>query len=255
MSQSSAEIPLRGNSEIWLGSARRAVVVRLVSAGVNAAWLRSALVGLLLTVPACRLAPRNRSSSSNAGMAQSASKLFGRSLPHQAPAAPKALPARRAPKPMDNFSGCYVGYPLGEQPERDVARLGWLCGPSNGMRRVERANKRAEEGVSMLMLREVTRAGQCWRWFFVAGRGVTGLEFEIEEAGGQQAFFEGGGPRWAVIPATRPYCAASSGLLQLKLRTRQGEGQVAFEAWTMSSAPLSSHPQVATSERPADAIP
>src|SRR5258707_1303124 len=83
--------------------------------------------------------------------------------------------SKRKPDPVGgSWVTCYGNYRPSSTPERDVTRLGILCGPANGMKLVG-ATLSAEASENLAEHPFDARPGECFRVFAVAGTSLPDL--------------------------------------------------------------------------------
>lgn len=119
-----------------------------------------------------------------------------------------------------NWVRCYAGFAARDTPALDVMRLGLMCGPSNGMRRVAGARWEA-------------RKGDCYRVFAVGGPGVQALRVSVVAGAGRILASTIAARRWAVLEPDGAFCSPQAGAYQASARVVRGQGKTAVEVWRL----------------------
>jgi hypothetical protein len=127
---------------------------------------------------------------------------------------------------------CYANYRPTGAPERDVARLGALCGPQNGMIAVRPvAGGEATDTVADHRLE--AGAGDCFRIFAVADAFVSDLGVEVVSPRGNAVTWDRNGDRWPVLNPDGPFCVFDAGTYTVRVRALQGRGRYALQIWRL----------------------
>lgn len=127
---------------------------------------------------------------------------------------------------------CYANYRPTSTPERDVARLAALCGPSNGM--VPLGAVTAGDAVDTAEDHRLEAvAGECFRVFAVADPFVTDLGVEVINPRGNAVTWDRNGDRWPVLNPDGPFCLFDAGTYTIRVRALQGKGHYALQVWRL----------------------
>jgi len=127
---------------------------------------------------------------------------------------------------------CYGHFRPKSTPERDVMRLGLLCGPANGMRLVgstftgDASDVPTEHGF-------VARAGECFRVFAVAEASVADLGVEVRDAKGLPVASDHNSDRFPILNPDGPFCLLDVGTYSLRVHARKGRGRYAMQLWRL----------------------
>jgi len=138
------------------------------------------------------------------------------------------------PEPVGGkWLSCYAHFQPRTQPELDARRLGQLCGPPNGMRRVAAAGSDVEEGSRGREHRWKVRSGECFRVFAVAEPAVADLDVEVFGPLGKRFAFDTTDDRWPVVKPDGPFCLVRAGEYRAVVRAQRGSGRYAIEIWRL----------------------
>ncbi len=204
--------------------------------------LRPLLVGGLVAAiagcrgrpaPAADAGPPAPAAASAASSAPSA-RPAGASTP-AASAAPvaSAEPADPEPEPIGGpWVTCYGRFRPTSTARRDVLRLGLLCGPPNGMRKL---GDTVEGTASPEPFEHAfdAKAGQCFRVFAIAEGSETDLDVELRSPTGNVLAADHGDDRWPVLAPEGPVCVREDGRHTVRLRAHAGGGPFALEVWKL----------------------
>ena len=141
--------------------------------------------------------------------------------------------ALRGPEPVGGpWVTCYGNYRPTSTPERDVTRLGLLCGPANGMR-LEGATITGE--ATDLVIEHVfdVRAGECFRVLAVAAPSVSDLAVEVRNPKGVPIASDHNNDRWPILNPDGPFCLLDAGKHTIRVHARQGRGKYALQIWRL----------------------
>jgi hypothetical protein len=131
---------------------------------------------------------------------------------------------------------CYANYRATSTPERDVARLAALCGPSNGM--VPVGSIAAGDAVDAAEDHRLdARAGDCFRIFAVADAFVGDLGIEVINPNGKAITWDRNGDRWPILNPDGPFCLFDTGTYTVRVRALQGRGRYAMQVWRLPASP------------------
>jgi len=148
-------------------------------------------------------------------------------------AAPEAVPEAGSPV-GGNWLKCYAHFQPRTTPAVDVMRLGTMCGPSNGMRKVTGV---PETSVSQDSPAREHRfrasAGDCYRIFAVGSPGIEDLDVEVFDAKGRRVAFDTSDDRWPVVKADGAFCVLDDGDYRAVVRAQRGSGTYAIEIWRL----------------------
>jgi hypothetical protein len=154
-------------------------------------------------------------------------------------AGPLYGPAPSAAEEAANSAGglwvsCYQGFEPGERAAADVARLGLLCGPPNGMRRVgDTLTGSVEPGKKASAHPLKARAGACYRIFAVADDGVQDLDVIVRSSRGSRLSTDDTDDRWPIVEPERPFCTFANDNFTVELSAEAGAGRYAAELWEL----------------------
>jgi hypothetical protein len=130
---------------------------------------------------------------------------------------------------------CYGNFRLGGEPLKDVTRLGLMCGPANGMRRISKAPIEGEvlEGGEPVVAPLSAKKGECYRVFAVAEPSVRDLDVNVRSSRGASIAADHGEDAWPIVQPDRPFCPLEDDALSIELSARRGKGKVAAEVWAL----------------------
>jgi len=160
-----------------------------------------------------------------------------------APREPAALSAPRVPdsappamRVSESVGGrwvsCYANYRASSAPERDVARLGAMCGPENGMiPACPIASGDANDNAQDHRFEAV--AGDCFRVFAVADAFVADLGIEVTNPRGNAITWDRNGDRWPILNPDGLFCVFDTGTYTVRVRALQGKGRYAMQVWRL----------------------
>jgi hypothetical protein len=127
---------------------------------------------------------------------------------------------------------CYGNYRPTSTPERDVTRLGLLCGPANGMKPLgamltgEATDNAVEHPLEV-------RQGDCFRIFAVADSTVSDLAVVVRDPKGGPVASDHNNDRWPILNPDGPFCLVDAGKYAVEVRARQGRGRYALQIWRL----------------------
>ncbi len=121
-----------------------------------------------------------------------------------------------------NWVRCYTGFEPRGTPALDVLRLGLMCGPSNGMRRVAGASFGVKQG-------------ECYRVFVVGDAGVQALEVSVVDHAGRLVASSAADRRWIVLEPGGAFCSPEDDDYRVEARVTRGRGKTALEVWRLHS--------------------
>jgi hypothetical protein len=153
-------------------------------------------------------------------------------------AAPLVLPPDAAatalgPEPVGaSWVTCYGPFRPAGTPERDVVRLGRLCGPVNGMKLLGTVIE-AEATEGFAETRVNATLGQCLRIFAVADAAVRALMVEVRDAHGAIVAADHNNDRWPILNPDGPFCITEAGELTVRVRARGARGKFAMAIWSL----------------------
>lgn len=151
-----------------------------------------------------------------------------------APPASAAVPTDAAAPVGGNWLRCYSGFSPRNEPEREVQRLGLLCGPVNGMRKVASATDSArDDGGTAREHRFQAEVGDCYRIFAVADPGVFDLDVEVLAPDGRRVARDTGDDRWPIVNPDGPFCLHEAGEYRAVVRAARGAGSYGIEIWRL----------------------
>jgi hypothetical protein len=191
-----------------------------------AATAQSALVASPSSLPSAPLPSR----------AAPAAAAFGLEAGPPSPAEPalSAVVQRAQPAPVGgNWLRCYAHFQPRTQPRLDAMRLGLMCGPSNGMRKVAAVESEVAEGGAGREHRWQARAGDCFRIFVVAHPSVEDLDVRVFDPNRRQVAFDISDDRWPIVKPDGPFCVFDPGEYRAVVRAQRGGGCYAIEIWRL----------------------
>ena len=151
-----------------------------------------------------------------------------------APAFDAGAPDGRAAPVGGNWLRCYASFAPRTDPELDVMRLGLLCGPSNGMRKLTDAREsKLRDGGAAREHRFAAQAGDCYRIFAVGEPSVEDLDVEVFNPKGARIAWDTSDDRWPVVAPDGPFCVFSEGEHRAVVRAQRGAGRYAVEIWRL----------------------
>jgi hypothetical protein len=127
---------------------------------------------------------------------------------------------------------CYGNYRPTSTPERDVTRLGILCGPANGMKPVG-AMAQGDVTDNAIELPLEVRQGDCFRIFAVAESTVSDLAVVVRDPKGGPIASDHNNDRWPILNPDGPFCLVDAGKYSVEVRARQGKGKYALQIWRL----------------------
>jgi hypothetical protein len=137
-----------------------------------------------------------------------------------------------------SWVSCYGGFAPGAEPLADVTRLGLLCGPINGMRRVGgmqgtiRAGPRPPKPQHDFKV----ATGACYRVFAVAADPVVDLDVTVLSSRGSRLVSDNSEDRWPIVEPERPFCSFEDDVFGITLESKSGSGNYALEVWMLPSS-------------------
>lgn len=130
------------------------------------------------------------------------------------------------------WANCYDGFTPTGGAVRDVTRLGLICGPVNGMRRLGRTvsgavtpSEPAEHAIEAV-------AGGCYR-LFASSVGVEDLELVVTSKDGAEIVRDQMVGAWAVLDPDRPFCTFDAADLVVRAISSAGDGSYALQVWQL----------------------
>jgi hypothetical protein len=133
---------------------------------------------------------------------------------------------------------CYGSFHPAGDPVKDVTRLGLLCGPENGMRRLSKApiEGTVSEGAPGTTSTFEAKRGECYRVFAVAEATVSDLDVTVHSSRGAPVAADHGEDTWPIVQPDRPFCPLENDRYTLEIAAHRGHGRVAAEVWVLRSA-------------------
>jgi hypothetical protein len=147
-----------------------------------------------------------------------------------------AVATTHRPEPIGGtWVTCYGRFRPTSTPERDVLRLGLLCGPANGMKQLGPVLQGdATDGGAEHVFD--AKAGECFRLFAVGDAGVANLGLELRDPKGMPIGADHGDDRWPVVNSDGPVCVMDDGRYTVRVRARKGAGRYALTIWKLPAA-------------------
>jgi hypothetical protein len=140
---------------------------------------------------------------------------------------------KRKPDPVGgSWVTCYGNYRPTSTPERDVTRLGILCGPANGMRLIG-ATLEGEASETLSEHLFDARAGECFRIIAVAEASVAELAVIVRDPKGSPIASDHNNDRWPIVNPDGPFCVLDTGKYAIQVHARQGRGKFALQIWRL----------------------
>jgi len=140
---------------------------------------------------------------------------------------------KRSPDPVGgSWVTCYGNYRPTSTPERDVTRLGILCGPANGMKPAAPMVTGQVTDIAIEHPLEV-RQGDCFRIFAVAEAPVSDLAVVVRDPKGGPVASDHNNDRWPILNPDGPFCLVDTGKYSVEVRARQGRGKYALQIWQL----------------------
>ena len=130
-----------------------------------------------------------------------------------------------------NWLKCYAQFQPRTRPDLDVMRLGLMCGPSNGMRKVAESQDTASSDAKEHRFQ--AESGDCYRVFAVAEPGVEDLDVEVLSPQGARVAFDTSDDRWPVVKPDGPFCVFDPGEYRAVVRAQRGQGRYNIEIWRL----------------------
>ncbi|MCK6590486.1 MAG: hypothetical protein HUU21_28445 [Polyangiaceae bacterium] len=128
---------------------------------------------------------------------------------------------------------CYGSFRVSGEPLRDVTRLGLLCGPENGMRRLSAQAMvgSVAEGQPPVVETFSSKRGECYRIFAVAEAQVGDLDVAVKSSRDAVIAADHGEDAWPIVQPDRPFCVLEDDTLRIEISARRGQGRFAAELW------------------------
>jgi hypothetical protein len=144
-------------------------------------------------------------------------------------------PALEAGSPVGgNWLKCYAHFQPRTTPAVDVMRLGMMCGPSNGMRKVTGVPETAVSQDSPAREHRFrASAGDCYRIFAVGSPSIEDLDVEVLDEKGRRVAFDTSDDRWPIVKADGAFCVLDDGDYRAVVRAQRGSGSYAIEIWRL----------------------
>ncbi len=171
------------------------------------------------------------SGSAAAASASSAEPAPPTSAAEAAPSGDSGL--RHAAPVGGNWLKCYAEFQPRTRPELDVMRLGLMCGPSNGMKKLTAAPEADIREGDKREHRWRASVGDCYRIFAVASPDVKDLDVEVLDPKGKRIAFDTSDDRWPVVNADGAFCAFEDGDYRALVKAQRGSGRYAMEIWRL----------------------
>jgi hypothetical protein len=135
------------------------------------------------------------------------------------------------------FSDCYKGLHATGEPEKDVTRLGLVCGPVEGMRRaIDTPFEGAiSAGGAELDFPIALSKGACYRVFVAADSESLTLDVSIVSGHGIPVATASSRSGLAIIAPDRPFCALGTDEATVRVGATQGSGRFALDIWAIAA--------------------
>jgi len=130
---------------------------------------------------------------------------------------------------------CYGGFRPTGQPVKDVARLGMMCGPPNGMQLVDAGpmTGAVDAAAKPVTHRFSAQRGACYRVFAVAEPGVSDLDVAVRSSRGSRLATDHSEDCWPIVDPDRPFCTFDDDTFVIEVHARRGAGRYAVELWKL----------------------
>ncbi len=134
-----------------------------------------------------------------------------------------------------NWLRCYASFQPRTQPKLDVTRLGLMCGPVNGMKKLADPPEATVDGDGGTGRQHAwtAEAGDCYRIFAVADPSVEDLDVEVFAPGGQRVAFDTGDDRWPLVNPDGPFCVFDAGEYRAVVKAPRSGGTYAIQIWRL----------------------
>lgn len=132
------------------------------------------------------------------------------------------------------WTSCANGFRTTSSPELDLMRLGMLCGPYHGMRRVGEAwTGSIGPGTQARSHTLDARKGQCFRVFAVADQHVSGLVLRALLPDGKPIAEGTTAERWAALGSDGAWCVDHDAAVVVRIESSSGSGSYCAQAWLL----------------------
>lgn len=204
----------------------------------------AAAAALLLAPSACShpdSAPERASANTTGRVAPGDAPMpaeHGSAAPSRSATLATATPRDAVGEPAPSFSAesyesCYRGFRPEGEPDKDVMRLGLMCGPFHGMREIRLAAAGMLEPGASAQYRFHAEDGACFRVTAVCDAAMGVMEAGIRLEGGQDVF-RSVPSRWTWTPARGLWCARQSGEYELVVRSKgSSKGRYSAQLWLL----------------------
>jgi len=143
----------------------------------------------------------------------------------------KGLPA--APS-GGNWRRCYANFQPRHEARLEVMRLGLICGPSNGMKKViEGAESQLAGPADEREHRFTGDAGDCYRVFAIGEPSIENLDVAVYDPAGRRIAIDNTADRWPMLKPEGPFCVRMDGEYRALVRAQRGAGRYAIEIWRL----------------------
>jgi hypothetical protein len=142
-------------------------------------------------------------------------------------------PAASHPFTHGVWSSCADGFRTSNQPQRDVTRLSFLCGPYQGMRKLGRTWFGHVEKDKDSSFDVHLRKGQCARVFAVARSELPSFRVNVTSPSDALVGTGQASAGFALVDHDGAFCVDETGAFRVRVIARQGTGLVAAEVWTL----------------------
>lgn len=132
-----------------------------------------------------------------------------------------------------NWVKCYEHFRLGTRPKVDLMKLGMLCGPSNGMRRLTKLGVKPLKGRVGSLLTWFGHRGECYRVFAIASPGTSRVSIQVEGPGHQRLVEISSARRWVVAGPRGPFCSERAGRYRARIRVDHTKARPEAAVWRL----------------------
>lgn len=130
---------------------------------------------------------------------------------------------------------CYGNFKPSGDPIKDVTRLGLLCGPVNGMRRLfdQAWVGRVAEGEAPVVESFQVKRGECFRIFAASETPIRDLNIAVKSSRDATIATDHGEDGWPIVQPDRPFCMLFDDTLRTEIWAQRGQGRFAAEVWVL----------------------
>ena len=130
------------------------------------------------------------------------------------------------------WASCADGFRPSDQPQRDITRLSFLCGPYHGMHRDGKTWLGHVGAGSPMEVEASLSATQCARVFATAAQ-VQSLRVSVMDEGGVLIGFAQSAEPFVMANPDGAMCVSQTGKIRIRLEAAKGAGSAAVELWVL----------------------